>query len=137
MYLIGQIQFCVDISVSQNTTGHIRKHMPAVKLITGVPMDRSRMMADLQAIHDVDTNVRALTIGVALALTVTMDEPGFTDDPDRRREMVVVPADDPGSEIPKPVHRSMRGKHFLQRLPPICTALAPLIGINHGARLSR
>jgi hypothetical protein len=127
VYLIEQIQFFFNISVSRDTMGHIVKQMPTVKLVEGIPMDRSRLMGDPQAIDDFDANIRTLIIDVPRAFVFNMDESGFADYPDARRETVVVPADYQGHEIPIPFDRSTKRATLVAAIAANGAALKPLI----------
>jgi hypothetical protein len=127
VYLIEQIQFFFNISVSRDTMGHIVKQMPTVKLVECIPMDRSRVMADPQAIDDFYANIRTLIIDVPRAFVFNMDESGFADYPDARRETVVVPADYQGHEIRIPFDRSTKRATLVAAIAANCAALKPVI----------
>jgi hypothetical protein len=91
VYLIGQIQYFFDITVSQNTMAHIIRNMPAVKMITGIPMDKDRVMANPKAIDDFYLNISTLIKGILRSFIVNMDGSGFSDCPEAQRETVVAP----------------------------------------------
>jgi hypothetical protein len=126
VYLIGQTQYFFDISVSQNTMAHIIRNMYAVKMITGIPMEKSRVMADPRAIGDFYANIATLIKGVRRAFIVNMDESGFFDHPDVRRETVVVPANYPSDTIPIPFNRNIKRATMVAAIAADVTALKPV-----------
>jgi hypothetical protein len=123
VYLIEQIQFFFNISVSRDTMGHIVLQMPTVKLVECIPMDRSRVMADPQAIDDLYANIPTLIIDIPRAIIVNMDESVFADYPDARRETVVVPEDDQADEIPRPFDRRTKRVTLVAAIAAEGTAL--------------
>jgi hypothetical protein len=127
LYLIEQVQYFFDINVSQNTMAHILRRVPDVKMITGIPLDRSRVMADPHAIDAFYENIRPLIDGVPRAFIVNIDESGFADYPDSRRETVVVPSDYPNDTIPLPFDRNTKRATMVAAIAADGSALKPLI----------
>jgi hypothetical protein len=127
LYLIEQIEYFFDVSVSQNTMAHILRNMPDVKLVTGVPMDKHRVMADPHAINDFYTNIRTLLMGIPRAFVVNMDESGFADYSDARRETVVVPADFADDTIPVPVDCNAKRATLVAGIAANGSGMTPLI----------
>jgi hypothetical protein len=93
--------------------------MPDVKMVTGIPMDRNRVMADPRAIGEFYANVRTLIAGVPRSFVVNMDESGFADYPDARRKTVIVPAAFPDGTIPFHSIAARKALHWLQGSQPM------------------
>jgi hypothetical protein len=90
-------------------------------------MDKSRVMADLKAIDNFYANIAILIKGIPRAFIVNMDESGFSDYREARRETVVVPVDYPGDTTPIPFDRNIKRAIMVPAIAADGTALKPLI----------
>jgi hypothetical protein len=127
VYIIEQIQLVFSINVSLNTMAHIVKQMPGLKTVKGIPMERTRVMANDEAIDAYYERVSTLLPGIPRAFVVNADESGFADYTDARPETVVVPSDYPLDHIFIPADRSIKRSTLVAAIAADGTGLKPLI----------
>jgi hypothetical protein len=51
-YLLDRIERLADLSVSPDTMWHLLQKMPQIKIVDGIPMEKTRVRASLQAIRE-------------------------------------------------------------------------------------
>jgi hypothetical protein len=127
VYMIEQVQHFFAIDVSLNTMVHIVKQMPGLETVTGIPMERTRVMVNADAIDAYYERISTLLIGIPCAFLENADESGFADSPDARPETVVVPADYPLDYIYIAADRSIKKSTLVAAIAADGTGLKPLI----------
>jgi hypothetical protein len=85
---IEQIGLLFEMAVSLNAMSHIVKQIPGLKTVKGIPMERSRVMADENAIDGYCEHLTTFLPGIPRAFIVNIDESGFANYTDARPEIV-------------------------------------------------
>jgi hypothetical protein len=93
VYLIEQIQMVCAIDVSPNPIAQIVKKMPGLKTVKEILMEKTRAVADENAIDAHSESISRLFPGISRAFLVNSDESGFANSTDQRPESVMVLAD--------------------------------------------
>jgi hypothetical protein len=126
-FRLDEIDRRFGVSMSADTMAHIVQRMPGVRLIDGIPMEKTRVMVDPKIVADFTEKMAAECSGVRKEFLVNMDETGCADFVDAREEKVLVPDEYPGITIPIPADRSVKRATLVAGIVADGKALKPLI----------
>jgi hypothetical protein len=108
LWIIKQIQLFFETALSLNTMLHSVKPMLGLKTVKAVPMERTRVMADENAIGAYYERLVTFLLGIPRAFIVSAVESGFADYTNPLSETVLVPADYPLDYIDIPTDRHIK-----------------------------
>jgi hypothetical protein len=106
---------------------HIVKQMPGLKIVKGILMERTRVMADENAIDAYYEHLTMFVPGIPPAFIVNANESGFADHTDAGPETFVVPVDYPLDNIYIPIDHHIKRATLIAAIIADGTGLKPLM----------
>jgi hypothetical protein len=125
--ILDELETKFNISLSSDTLWHIIQRMPEIKVVTGIPMEKERIMVRLEVLQDYAKRLKAMIEGIPREFVVNMDETGCADFVDAREQKVLVPSTCERTSIPIPSDRSEKRATLVGGIAADGVGLKPLI----------
>ena len=102
-----------NFDITLDTLRHIVYRFPDFKTVTGVPMDKSRVMVDIHSIAEYFMGIKSIINNIPSAFIFNLDESGFCDYQDAHEIKVIVNSNYNSDKIEIPVNRDSKRASLL------------------------
>ena len=112
-YIANFVYDKFNFDISLDTLRHIVYRFPDFKTVTGVPMDKSRVMVDIHSIAEYFMGIKSIINNIPSAFIFNLDESGFCDYQDAHEIKVIVNSNYNSDKIEIPVNRDSKRASLL------------------------